>query len=245
MDRGGTHVSTPTPRPLRFEALERAIGHRFHDIDLLQLALTHPSYAHEHDEGRGNERLEFLGDAVLDLAVAEALYTRHAEWDEGLLTRVRSTLVNTKVLAHRARDLELGSYLSLGRTEVRAGGSDKDSILACALEAVIGALYLDAGMEPAKDWIGRLFADALQAPEPPPADPKTRFQEWAHATLHATPSYATLHDSGAENAEDRFTVELRVAGRLYARGCGPTKRAAERSAAEIALVDVLDVLDTE
>lgn len=224
-------------------SLEDAIGHRFRDPALLTLALTHPSYAHERDRSRGNERLEFLGDAVLDLAVAEALYATHADWEEGLLTRVRSSLVNAKTLAARARSLGLGEHLLLGRTELRAGGAEKESILACALEAVIGALYLDGGLVPAKVWIGSLFAEALAAVEPPPADPKTRFQEWAHATLHATPSYMTLLDSGAENSDDRFTVELRVAGRRYARGCGRTKRAAERSAAEIALMDVLDVVE--
>ncbi len=223
--------------------LEPVFGHVFADPALLELALTHPSHAHEQGQGRGNERLEFLGDAVLDLVVAELLFAAHPDWEEGLLTRVRSSLVNTRALAARARSADLGAHLHLGRTEVRAGGADKDSILACALEAVIGALYLDGGLAPARAWVERLFAEALAAAEPPPADPKTRFQEWSHATLHATPSYATLHDSGAENAEDRFTVELRVAGRRYARGCGRTKRAAERSAAEIALRDVLDVVE--
>ncbi len=228
-------------RAVSRDRLEVAIGYRFRDPGLLTLALTHPSYAHEEDQSRGNERLEFLGDAVLELEEAEALFAAHPDWEEGLLTRVRASLVNTKALAARARSLDLGDHLLLGRTEVRARGAEKDSILACALEAAIGALYLDGGLEPAKEWIGSLFAEALAAAEPPPVDPKTRFQEWSHATLHATPSYATLHDTGRENAEDRFTVEVRVAGRLYARGCGRTKRAAERSAAEIALADVLDV----
>jgi ribonuclease-3 len=228
--------------PADLPRLQAVIGHLFRDIDLLELALTHPSFAHEQNHTRGNERLEFLGDAVLGMVVAEALFQTHAEWEEGLLTRVRASVVNTKALAARARQLGLGAHLLLGRTEVRAGGGDKESILACALEAVIGALYLDGGLTPARVWITKLFGEALAAVEPPPADPKTRFQEWAHATLHSTPTYATLLDSGAEDAEDRFTVELRVAGRRYARGCGRTKRAAERSAAEIALRDVLDVV---
>jgi ribonuclease III len=241
MDRGGNTVSGDAAPADARELLEATIGYRFRDAGLLTLALTHPSYAYESDQSRGNERLEFLGDAVLDVAVADALFAAHPDWDEGLLTRVRASLVNTEALAGRARSLGLGAHLLLGRTEVRASGADKDSILACALEAVIGALYLDGGLGPAKEWIAKLFAESFAAAEPPPADPKTRFQEWAHAMLHATPSYATLRDNGRENAEDRFTVEVRVAGRLYARGRGRTKRAAERSAALEALVDVLDV----
>lgn len=222
----------------RTDTVEVLTDHSFRDPALLTLALTHPSYSYEADNTRGNERLEFLGDAVLDLVVAEVLFANHPDWDEGLLTRVRSSLVNTRALAERARAIGLGEALLLGRTELRAGGAEKDSILACALEAVIGALYLDGGLAPAKTWITRLFAEALAAAEAPPADPKTRFQEWAHATLRETPTYTLLADTGAENAEDRFHVEVRVAGESHGTARGRTKRAAERAAALVALETV-------
>lgn len=222
-------------------ALEAALGHTFVDASLLELALQHPSYAHEQSGTRGNERLEFLGDAVLDLVVADLLYRAHPSWEEGALTRMRSSLVNTKALAKHARALALPEFLLLGRTERRGGGEHKDSILACLFEAVIGALYLDGADKAVRALSARLFRDALERDTPPAAaDPKTRFQEWTHATLKRTPIYQTMADSGEENAEDRFEVEVFVDERCYGRGHGRNKRGAERAAAKAALLEHVD-----
>jgi ribonuclease-3 len=222
------------------DGLEETLGHRFADAALLEAALQHPSYAHEQDGTRGNERLEFLGDAVLELVTAQLLFEAHPGWEEGHLTRARAALVNTRALALRARTLGLPDHARLGRTE-RGGGAEKDSILANVFEAVIGALYLDGGLVPVLALARRLFADALEPDsEAFTADPKTRFQEWAHAALRATPRYSAVGDSGVENDERRFEVEVRVASEVWGRGRGRTKRAAERAAAEAALTRAVD-----
>lgn len=218
------------------EALWRALGHRFADRSVLELALTHPSAAFERDGSRGNERLEFLGDAVLDLLVARMLFETHPSWSEGDLTRARAALVNTRSLAARARALDLPAYLVLGKTEQRSGGAGKERVLANLLEAVLGALYLDGGLAAVEGLVRRVFPEALAADLPVPRpDPKTRFQEWAHAELRETPRYETLADSGEEEAEDRFRVAVQVGGRRHGTGVGRTKRAAERAAAAAAL----------
>ena len=218
------------------EALVTALGHRFGDAALLETALTHPSHAHETDGSRGYERLEFLGDAVLDLAVAHLLFVAHQDWREGELTRARAALVNQDALAERARALDLGGFLKLGGTEQRSGGAQKDSILANCLEAIVGAVFLDAGMPAATDLVRRLFGPAVTAGgERPIRDAKTELQEWAHAQLGSTPSYRTLADSGSENDAGRFTVEVAIGGEPFGRGAGRSKRLAERAAAEEAL----------
>ena len=145
------------------DALEDAFGHRFGDPDLLETALTHPSYAHETDGSRGYERLEYLGDAVLDLAVAHLLFAAHPDWREGELSRARAGLVNQDALAERARSLGLGGFLKLGGTEQRSGGAQKDSILSKCLEAIVGAVFLDAGMPAATDLVRRVFGLAVTA----------------------------------------------------------------------------------
>jgi len=217
-------------------ALEDLLGHQFCDPDLLERALWHPSYAHEVDGTRGNERLEYLGDAVLDLVVAELLFRAHPDWEEGDLTRVRASLVNTESLARWARELGLAEHLRLGRTERKSGGEEKNSILASLVEAILGALYLDGGLAPVRALAVSAFAPMLAAGVlPTPADPKTRFQEWAHASLGQTPRYQVLTDSGVENAEDRFVVQVFVDSELQGEGSGRSKRSAERAAAEAAL----------
>jgi ribonuclease-3 len=220
-------------------ALEARLGHSFADAGLLETALQHPSYAHEQDGTRGYERLEFLGDAVIGLAAARLLFEAHPSWEEGHLTRARSALVNTRALAAHARELGIPDHVRLGRTE-RKGGFEKDSILANVLEAVIGALYLDGGLEPVVALARRLFAGAL-APDSDAfaADPKTRFQEWAHAERQSTPRYVGVGDTGVEYDEQRFEVEVRLDGEVWGRAQGRTKRAAERAAAERALARAL------
>ncbi|MEB2343243.1 MAG: ribonuclease III [Deltaproteobacteria bacterium] len=216
-------------------ALEARLGHRFAEAALLETALQHPSYAHERDGTRGYERLEFLGDAVIGLAAARLLFEAHPSWEEGHLTRARAALVNTRALASYARALGIPEHVRLGRTE-RKAGVEKDSILANVLEAVVGAVYLDGGLEPVVALARRLFAGAL-APDSDAfaADPKTRFQEWAHATLKTTPRYVGIGDSGIESDDERFAVEVRLEGEVWGRAQGRTKRAAERAAAEQAL----------
>jgi ribonuclease-3 len=212
------------------------LGHEFVDPGLLELALTHPSCAHEVDGSSGNERLEFLGDAVLDLVVAHLLFEAHPDWSEGHLTRTRAALVNGRSLAARARNLGLGEWVRLGRTERQGGGADKHSILANVFEALVGALYLDGGLGPATAFVRRAFGTELaEGLGPPRADPKTRFQEWCHALHRETPRYATVRDSAIEDDDERFEVEVRVGEEPRGRGVGRTKRQAEQRAAEAAL----------
>lgn len=218
-------------------ALEAALGHRFRDRRLAETALAHPSFAHETDGSRGNERLEFLGDSVLDLVIAQELFARQPDWSEGDLTRARAFLVNKRSLAGRARELGLRELVRLGRTERRTGGEDKDSILANCFEAVIGAVYLDAGLEAVEPLIERCFGDALSAGVLR-RDAKTSFQEWAHSEHGLTPTYATVADTGVENDDERFTVEVRIDGECFGRGVGRTKRAAEAAAARSGLARV-------
>jgi ribonuclease-3 len=215
------------------EALEQTLGHHFRDPALAATALSHPSYAYETDGSRGNERLEFLGDAVLGLAIAALLYARESQWTEGELTRARAALVNRRSLAGRARALGLPQLVRLGRTEA-GEGRDKESILANCFEAVVGALYLDGGLDAVLPLVERCFGVELSAGRAL-RDAKTAFQEWAHAKHRMTPSYHTVGDSSVENDAGRFTVEVHVGAECYGRGVGRTKRAAEADAAAEAL----------
>ena len=229
MDRGVGALSDAHP-------IEAVLGYRFRDVDLAETALAHPSYAYEIDATRGNERLEFLGDAVLDLAIAQILYETHTGWSEGELTRTRAALVNRSALARCARELELGRLIKLGKTEQQSGGADKDSILANCFEALVGAVYLDGGLDPVVALVRRSFRAALErGVGASKRDPKTQFQEWAHSQFRTTPTYETISDSGVDADEERFTVEVCVGGKAWGRGAGRSKRIAERCAAEAAL----------
>jgi ribonuclease-3 len=216
------------------DTLATAVGHAFRDPELAELALRHASFSHESDALPSNERLEFLGDAVLGLVVAERLYREHPDWNEGALTRARAALVNRSALADCARALGLGPLVRLGRTEQHSGGEDKESILANCFEAVLGAVYLDGGIEPATALARRALGSASPRAEPP-RDPKTAFQEWAHAELRRTPGYRTSNDSGIDDDDARFTVEVCIGDETWGTGIGRTKRAAEREAAQQAL----------
>jgi ribonuclease-3 len=217
-------------------SLADALGYRFRDEALASTALTHPSFANEVDGGGGNERLEFLGDAVLGLVIASELYAAHPDWEEGALTRARAALVNRRALATAARSLGLGSLIKLGRTEQRSAGSDKDRVLANCLEAVIGAVFLDGGLEPVTVLLRRLFAAAIEAGGAVGGrDPKTAFQEWAHSKHRITPSYQTVGDSGVDLDAHRFTVEVRIGSETWGSGTGRSKRSAEQAAARAAL----------
>lgn len=209
------------------------IGHRYTEQGLLTQALTHRSAGAIH-----NERLEFLGDALLNLIIAETLYTRWPKADEGALTRARAELVRESALASVARDLDLGSVLTLGPGEMKSGGHRRDSILADALEAVIASIYLDAGFAACRDAILPWF-DTMLAGLPPPnkigKDAKTRLQEWLQGRQKPLPVYSLMEESGDDHAK-RFLIGCTLAEPpLATQGEGGSRRAAEQLAAEAAL----------
>ena len=207
------------------------VGHAFRDPSLLALALTHRSFGANH-----NERLEFVGDAVLNCVIAAALYRRLPGLPEGDLSRLRANLVNRDALAGLARALEIGPALRLGEGERQGGGGDRPSILADALEAVFGAVFLDGGFDAAGAAIENVFAPLLDGIDPaaPAKDPKTRLQEWLQARRRPVPDYVVLGTAGEAHAQT-FTVACRVASLgLETVAQGPSRRAAEQAAAAIA-----------
>jgi ribonuclease-3 len=208
-----------------------ALGASF-DHTLLELALTHRSYAYEHGGLPTNERLEFLGDSVLGVIITEALYTRHPELPEGQLAKLRAAIVNSRALASLARQLDIGAYLKLGRGEEISGGRDKSSILADAVEAVIGAFYLDRGTEPTRELVLRLFAELLEDAASLGAglDWKTSLQELAASRQLGIPEYAVL-ESGPDH-EKWFEATAVLAGEGVGEGRGRSKKEAEQNAAE-------------
>jgi ribonuclease-3 len=216
------------------------LGYVFQRPDLLELALTHPSYAHEHPEEGGdayhNQRLEFLGDAVLDFLVAAWLYRTYPNFPEGPLTRLRATLVRTTTLAELAREIDLGRSLRLGRGEEEGGGRDRAANLCDVLEATVGALYIDGGVDaiwPRMEPWFQAQAEAILA-ERAYVDPKSRFQEWAQAEIGTTPVYEIVQEEGPDHAK-MFTAQVRVEDEVAGRGRGASKRLAEQAAARAAL----------
>ena len=237
-------MSEAPARGALLEALEQNLEHRFRDRSLLETALCHSSYAHERSldapgsspSVESNERLEFLGDAVLALVVAEALYVAKPGWREGDLTRSLHAIVEGRSLSELARSLDVGRVLRLGRTEESSGGREKASILENAMEALLGAIYLDAGLEPVERFVRRFFGEAVAADAIRVArDPKTELQETLMAAVGEFPSYTLVCDSGLEGDDERFTVAVLSRGERLAEGIGRTKRRAERAAAERAL----------
>jgi ribonuclease-3 len=215
--------------------LERVLDHRFRDRSLLETALSHSSYANEQGLESNNERLEFLGDSVVGMVAAQLLYRAHPDWREGELTRALHQLVDRRGLSKLARSFDLGTYIRLGRTELRSDGHAKETILANAMEAVLGAMYLDAGLEPVERLARRSFARALAEGATPVArDPKTRFQEWVMGEFGVFPTYRLVHDSEVEGDDERFTSELLIGDRPVGRGVGRSKRESERAAAAAA-----------
>jgi len=208
-------------------------GHAFADGDLLQQALTHRSAGSPH-----NERLEFLGDALVNQFVAEALYRHWPKADEGALTRARAELVRESALAGLARELKLGEHLVLGPGEMKTGGHRRDSILADALEALVAAIHLDAGFETCRAVVLPWFApliDALPPPNKVGKDAKTRLQEWLQARQRSLPVYALVEEGGDDHARI-FRVSCTVAEpALHTEGEGSSRRAAEQQAAEAAM----------
>ncbi len=199
--------------------------------ELLELALTHRSFAYEHGGIATNERLEFLGDAILGQAVTVMLYREHPDLDEGQLAKRRASLVSSVALAEVARTIGLGAHIRLGRGEEITGGRDKSSILADTVEAVIGAVYLDAGMDQATTLVMRLIRPLLEDPERFGAamDPKTSLQEFAARMGVGLPHYAVT-DSGPDHSK-RVTAVVSRGGREVAAGSGSSKKQAEMAAA--------------
>jgi ribonuclease-3 len=216
--------------------LEQNLGYRFRDRSLLETALRHSSYSHEHAVEPSNERLEFLGDAVIGIVTARLLYDAHPDWAEGELTRALHALVDRAALARLAQELDLGGFLRLGKTERSSEGAAKSSILADAAEAVMGAMYLDGGLAPVTRLARLRFAPALAPDAPAPRrDPKTHLQERVMALVGEFPTYELVADSGVEGDEQRFRVRVRVGNECWGEGIGRSKRRAEKEAARAAL----------
>jgi ribonuclease III len=220
--------AAPAASPLPLAALAERLQHRFADPRLLARALTHRSFSAEH-----NERLEFLGDSVLNLAVSKLLYERLHELPEGDLSRVRASLVRQESLHRIADAIGLSGALRLGEGEARSGGSRRPSILADALEAIVGAVYLDAGFDAAEALVRRLFADVEIRPEMSSAakDAKTELQEWLQGRKMKLPAYRVAATVGAAHRQTFEVVcDIPDLG-LAERGIGPSRRAGEQAAA--------------
>lgn len=224
-----------TPEP-NYEALGRAMGYVFRDVQLLRDALTHRSFANEHPERapRDNERLEFLGDAVLSLGASALLWERFPNASEGELTRRRADLVCEAGLADAARELGLGPLLRLGKGEDRSGGREKPRLLCSALEACVAAVFIDGGLDEALKVVRRMLEPRLDAPQLGQRDFKTRVQELVQSRGGGTPRYTVLETTGPDHAR-QFHVSCVSDERELGRGVGKSKLEAEQNAARAAL----------
>ena len=219
------------------DTLETAIGYTFRDRLKLVQALTHGSLGYESQRSQpDNQRLEFLGDAVLQLTLSEMLYHKHPEADEGVLTKSRAQFVSTKAFAEVARRVNLGAHLLMGRGEEASGGRERDSALADALEAIAGAIYLDGGLEAATGFTRMLFGPLLDAMADVPEEqnPKGHLQELLQVTGTAAPTYAIVSESGPDHAK-AFEATVQWQGAVLGRGQGRSKKEAEVDAARSAL----------
>jgi len=220
----------------RLSLLEKALGYAFSDAALLVRALTHVSYNREKSAGH-NEVLEFLGDAVLDLAISDLLMRCYPEKSEGDLSRMRAALVNSTVLAEKAAILNLGSSLRLGKGEERSGGRTKPSILAGAFEALLGAVYRDGGYVAAQRLVEKYFAADVKEKSLGQQDYKTRLQEISQMLFHAPPGYRLTSESGPDH-DKCFVTEITVGGKVLGKGEGRTKKQSEQEAAKQALAEL-------
>jgi ribonuclease-3 len=220
------------------DALQAALGVNFKDESLLQQALVHRSYLNENPVLHlvSNERLEFLGDAVLGFVVANELYSRFPDFSEGELTRLRAALVRGETLSRIAASLQLGDYLYLGHGEEESGGRSRPRNLSCTLEAVIGAVFLDGGLDAAESFILNLLNGELEGvvEDKLAADYKSRLQQLIQSERKITPVYRTIEEVGPDHAKT-FTVEVLAGDSILGRGSGRSKRAAEVDAARHAL----------
>lgn len=232
MDSGTNHIDVESPQDLA----ER-VGLPIKDWMLLSRALTHRSYLNEHSDAlEDNERLEFLGDAVLDFVVGAWLYHRYPEMPEGDLTRMRSALVKTEQLEVFARKMDLGRAMRLGRGESQAGGRERPALLCDTYEAVIGAIFLDSGVEQVKKFLNPYLVEAADdiLVNHKAEDPKSLFQEWAQSQGYAAPQYVLKSSYGPDHSKI-FVVDVQVHGQVYGSGSGQSKQAAAKIAAQEAL----------
>ena len=223
---------------IKAKSFQESIQYQYEDISLLETALTHSSYANEHQlkKSQNNERLEFLGDAVLELVSSDVLFKSYPDKLEGVLSKTRASLVCEPALAYCARKLQLGDYLLLGKGEDMTGGRERDSILSDALEAVIGSIYLDGGLEPARRFImtfvlndmknTRLFYDC-----------KTILQENVQSWSKETLTYELVDTSGPEHTRS-FVMQIRLGSQILGKGSGRTKQAAGQNAAYESLIQL-------
>jgi ribonuclease-3 len=224
--------------PRDLDELERCLDYRFKNPALLQQAITHKSYLNESREKsqKDNERLEFLGDAVLDLVISQDLLLNYPDTAEGELSKMKARIVSETALAKVARRLEIGRFLLLGRGEEINQGRTKPSLLANALEAILAAIYLDGGLEPAVRVIEKIFKDDIEALLKTEAftDYKTELQELCQRDYEILPTYTLLSESGPDH-QKTFEVQLSIKGNVYGKGIGRSKKEAEQQAAREAL----------
>jgi len=225
---------SPLPSDNRNAELERTLGYHFARPDLLQIALTHPSAAIIGEPHY--ERLEFLGDAVLDLAIADLLMRRLPEAKEGTLSKERASIVNGRTLALKALEVGMNSNLRLGKGEEKTGGRGKTSILAASFEAVIGAIYTDGGLQAAQRVVEALFVTEIGGPSAE-RDYKTELQEISYRRFRTQPTYELLAARGPDHAK-RFITRIRIAGRELGIGEGGSKKQSEQAAARAALYQI-------
>jgi ribonuclease-3 len=216
--------------------IQQRIGHSFNDAELLERALTHKSYANENRVPYHNERMEFLGDAVLGLVISEYLMKSCPDSTEGDLSRLRAAVVSEPALAAISREIGLGDYLLLGKGEDQSGGRNKDSLLADCLEALIAAVYLDAGKDTAESLVLRLFEESIKKTSTSgnSLDYKTALQEVCQEQLKQLPEYRVVSETGPDH-QKQFEMEVWIKGQLSGRGTGKSKKEAEQRAAREAL----------
>jgi len=222
------------------QELEAVLGYRFNDVALLQRALTHSSHAHEKKTDQDNEQLEFLGDAVLGFLVSDSLCRQYPAFSEGELSKLKGFFVSSANLVRYAEQLDLGRYLQLGKGEEKTGGRSKQALLVDAFEAILGAIYLDSGLESPRQLIERLAgAQISEIGEPVGqfSDFKTALQELLQSRVLGTCRYKLADETGPAH-QKLFTIEVEVRGDIIGRGIGLTKRAAEQAAAKQAFEDL-------
>ena len=223
----------------------------FQNQALWRQAMTHSSFTNEQPGGCGdhrcdhNERLEFLGDAILTFISGAYLYARYPERSEGELTLIRAALVEQSQLCRFAQALGLGEHLRLGKGADQEGGRKRARLLCSAFEALIGAYFLDTecNVKAVSDYVLPMFNTVVESAIQQSIDPKSRFQEWAHGTLGATPKYAVTNSSGPDHAKN-FAVEVRVAGKVYGEGQGHSKKEAEKAAAAAAIISLKEIINS-
>lgn len=232
----GAFTEKPFASGDSLSTLEQALGYRFCDISILELALTHSSWSNEHGTSEHNERLEFLGDAVLEVNISRGLFERFPHEREGGLTRLRARLVSEGKLADLARGMALGTWIRLGRGEESQGGRTRSSLLADTLESVLGAVYLDGGHDKAAQLVARLYEGQWPAPETlhKGKDYKTHLQEVTQAACKALPVYVPLSTTGPEHSRE-FEVRLDLPNGQQFTARGPSLKRAEQEAARMAL----------